>query len=91
VLLVAALAEGLADHRRSGTALDPLTHTVLHRLDDLAYGWGVWQGALRRRTAAPLLPHLARRRRPGPPHAPRAPRPPAPTSHQPPHATVERR
>ncbi|MFF9132724.1 mycofactocin biosynthesis glycosyltransferase MftF [Streptomyces sp. NPDC014806] len=91
VLLVAALAEGLADHRRSGTALDPLTHTVLHRLDDLAYGWGVWQGALRRRTAAPLLPRLARRRRPGPPHTPRAPRPPAPTSHQPPHATVERR
>ncbi|GHJ99357.1 mycofactocin biosynthesis glycosyltransferase MftF [Streptomyces sp. NPDC003753] len=60
-LIVAALAEGLADHRRSGTSLPPLAHVAVRRLDDLAYGWGVWQGAVRRRTAAPLTPRLALR------------------------------
>jgi mycofactocin system glycosyltransferase len=60
-LLAAAVAEGLVDHRRSGTSLSPLTHTALRRLDDLAYGFGVWQGAVRRRTAAPLRPRLALR------------------------------
>ncbi|MFI8997559.1 mycofactocin biosynthesis glycosyltransferase MftF [Streptomyces sp. NPDC053542] len=64
VLLVAAVAEGLVDHRRSGAALDPLTYTAIRRLDDLAYGWGVWQGAWRRRTTAPLVPRLARSRPP---------------------------
>lgn len=61
VLAAAAVAEGLVDHRRSGTSLAPLAHVAIHRLDDLAYGWGVWQGAVRRRTAAPLKPRLARR------------------------------
>ncbi|MDQ1006198.1 mycofactocin system glycosyltransferase [Streptomyces sp. V4I23] len=61
VLVAAALAEGLVDHRRSGTSLGPLEHVAIHRLDDLAYGWGVWQGALRRRTSAPLRPRLALR------------------------------
>ncbi|MGW5202404.1 mycofactocin biosynthesis glycosyltransferase MftF [Streptomyces spiralis] len=60
-LVVAAVAEGLLDHHRSGSPLSPLAHTVLRRLDDLAYGWGVWQGAVRRRTAAPLKPRLALR------------------------------
>ncbi|GHF04235.1 putative glycosyltransferase [Streptomyces spiralis] len=60
-LVVAAVAEGLLDHHRSGSPLSPLAHTMLRRLDDLAYGWGVWQGALRRRTAAPLKPRLALR------------------------------
>ncbi|MEU9789005.1 mycofactocin biosynthesis glycosyltransferase MftF [Streptomyces sparsogenes] len=61
VLIAAAVAEGLVDHRRSGTSLPPLAHVALRRLDDLAYGWGVWQGALRRGTAAPLMPRLALR------------------------------
>ncbi|MEV5312135.1 mycofactocin biosynthesis glycosyltransferase MftF [Streptomyces sp. NPDC052610] len=60
-LVVAAVAEGLLDHHRSGSPLSPLAHTMLRRLDDLAYGWGVWQGAVRRRTAAPLKPRLALR------------------------------
>lgn len=59
VLLAAAVAEGLADHRRSGAALNPFTYTAIRRLDDFAYGWGVWQGAWRRRTAAPLVPRIA--------------------------------
>ncbi|GAA0478038.1 mycofactocin biosynthesis glycosyltransferase MftF [Streptomyces olivaceiscleroticus] len=60
VLLAAALAEGLLDHRRAASGLDPLTHTAVRRLDDLAYGWGVWRGAFRRRTAGPLLPRIVR-------------------------------
>ncbi|MGC0327490.1 mycofactocin system glycosyltransferase [Streptomyces sp. SAI-170] len=61
VLIAAAVADGLLDHRRSGSTLPPLTHLVLRRLDDLAYGWGVWQGALRHRTTSPLRPRLALR------------------------------
>lgn len=60
-LIAAAVAEGLLDHHRSGSSLSPLAHTVIRRLDDLAYGWGVWQGAVRRRTTAPLKPRLALR------------------------------
>ncbi|MEV0600234.1 mycofactocin biosynthesis glycosyltransferase MftF [Streptomyces sp. NPDC050315] len=78
VLLAAAVAEGLADHRRSGAALDPLTYTAIRRLDDLAYGWGVWQGAWRRRTTAPLVPRRARSRRASPTPAP-------PLTHSHPH------
>ncbi|MEU6119698.1 mycofactocin biosynthesis glycosyltransferase MftF [Streptomyces sp. NPDC047117] len=84
VLLAAALAEGLLDHRRAASGLGPLTHVAVRRLDDLAYGWGVWRGALRRRTAGPLLPRIVRTaaapsRRPG-----SAPHPPAPhPAHQP--------
>lgn len=63
VLAAAALAEGLADHRRSGTDLGVVTYLAVHRLDDLAYGWGAWTGAARRGTAAPLLPRLALRRK----------------------------
>ncbi|WP_313896719.1 mycofactocin biosynthesis glycosyltransferase MftF [Streptomyces sp. GC420] len=62
-LAAAALVEGLADHHRSGSSLGPVAHTVVRRLDDLAYGWGVWQGAVRRRTAAPLMPRIALRAR----------------------------
>ncbi|MFI9155618.1 mycofactocin biosynthesis glycosyltransferase MftF [Streptomyces sp. NPDC053367] len=61
VLIAAAVADGLLDHRRSGSALTPLAHVALRRLDDLAYGWGVWQGAARHRTTAPLRPRLALR------------------------------
>jgi hypothetical protein len=56
-----ALAEGVVDwwrHRgRDPRARpDPLTHLVAHRVDDLAYGAGLWWGALRHRTTAPLRP-----------------------------------
>ncbi|MBN9737198.1 MULTISPECIES: mycofactocin biosynthesis glycosyltransferase MftF [unclassified Pseudonocardia] len=58
---VAALAEGVADwwtHRdRDPRVRVPFAlHLVAHRLDDLAYGAGLWWGAWRRRTTAPLRP-----------------------------------
>ncbi|CAA9382430.1 MAG: Mycofactocin system glycosyltransferase [uncultured Pseudonocardia sp.] len=32
----------------------------MHRVDDLAYGAGLWWGALRHRTTAPLRPATVR-------------------------------
>jgi mycofactocin system glycosyltransferase len=59
--LVAALAEGGYDwftHRpgHGEPGLDPVRYVIAHRLDDLGYGSGLWLGALRHRTPAPLLP-----------------------------------
>ncbi|TWS18445.1 mycofactocin system glycosyltransferase [Tsukamurella asaccharolytica] len=39
---------------------DPVTWAVLHRLDDLAYGFGVWQGAVRCREFGALRPAITR-------------------------------
>ena len=56
-----ALVEGVVDwvrHRNRDPAARPglLGHLVAHRLDDLAYGVGLWWGALRHRTLEPLRP-----------------------------------
>ncbi|TCP54123.1 mycofactocin system glycosyltransferase [Tamaricihabitans halophyticus] len=61
LLLFAAVAEGIVDwltHRDGATGTDPLRYLLLHRLDDLGYGYGLWLGALRARTSAPLRPRL---------------------------------
>ncbi|GAA4873108.1 glycosyltransferase [Actinomycetospora straminea] len=61
--IAAALAEGLADWWRfrppGAGPVDAATHVVAHRLDDLAYGAGLWWGAWRHRTVAPLRPDLS--------------------------------
>jgi mycofactocin system glycosyltransferase len=60
VALALALAEGAADwatHRAEG-GLDPLRYLAFKRLDDLAYGAGLWRGALRARSLAALTPTL---------------------------------
>jgi mycofactocin system glycosyltransferase len=59
VLIAAAAIEAMIDYRRSGVRLDPLTYLLIRRLDDLAYGAGLWHGVLRDRTAAPLIPRFA--------------------------------
>ena len=59
VLIAGAAIEGLIDYRRSGSSLNPLSYLLILRLDDMAYGAGLWGGAIRRRTAAPLIPRLA--------------------------------
>jgi mycofactocin system glycosyltransferase len=61
VVAAVALAEGVVDwlrHRNRDPAAQPglLGHVVAHRLDDLAYGAGLWWGALRHRTLEPLRP-----------------------------------
>ncbi|MFC5948787.1 mycofactocin biosynthesis glycosyltransferase MftF [Pseudonocardia lutea] len=60
-VLLAGVAEGLGDwwtHRRYDPAVrpDPVTHLVAHRLDDLAYGAGLWWGAWKARDTAALRP-----------------------------------
>lgn len=65
---VAALAEGLADwwshrDRDPRVRVPVVVHLVAHRLDDLAYGAGLWWGAWRHRTSAPLRPAGPGRRR----------------------------
>lgn len=56
-----AVADGLLDwwrhrDRHPGLRPGPVGHLLARRLDDLAYGTGLWWGALRHRTLAPLLP-----------------------------------
>ena len=62
-LLVAGVVEGVADWARFRSPGDGpgdvVGHVVAHRLDDLAYGAGLWWGAWRHRTAAPLRPDLS--------------------------------
>jgi mycofactocin system glycosyltransferase len=50
----------LAERRRMPSRLDPVTTFAGRRLDDLAYGGGLWWGAIRARSVRVLLP-----RRPG--------------------------
>jgi len=59
-VLAAAVLDGLADWRRTRPGLDPVRYVALRRADDLAYGAGLWRGALRHRTTAPLRPILQR-------------------------------
>jgi mycofactocin system glycosyltransferase len=54
--IVAATVPVLLDWRRERPPLDPLRYLGLRLLDDLAYGVGVWRGAIRDRTLGPLLP-----------------------------------
>ncbi|MDT0274559.1 mycofactocin biosynthesis glycosyltransferase MftF [Blastococcus goldschmidtiae] len=65
--LLLAVADGLLawlpHRRRTG----PVRHLVARRLDDLAYGSGLWAGALRARSARALLPTRPTR----PPRPPR--------------------
>jgi hypothetical protein len=55
-VLTAAVVQGLLDHRRTRPQLDPVRYVVALRLDDLAYGAGLWTGAVRRRSVRALLP-----------------------------------
>ena len=63
VVGVAAVVEAL-DHwwgcrePRRLPADEPLGHVILHRLDDFAYGAGVWRSAIAGRSAAALRPDL---------------------------------
>ncbi len=54
------LAEPARSWARSRRTLDPLRWSALAIADDVAYGAGVWAGALRARTSAPLRPVLSR-------------------------------
>ena len=55
--VVVGVVDGLVAHRTSGVDLDPLRFVATRRAEHLAYGLGVWGGALRERSVACLVPH----------------------------------
>lgn len=58
--LIVLLAAPVRDLVRLRPTLDPWRFAALSVADDLAYGTGVWAGALRDRTWRPLQPHIIR-------------------------------
>ncbi|MFI9833458.1 mycofactocin biosynthesis glycosyltransferase MftF [Streptomyces sp. NPDC051913] len=57
---VAALTDIALEHRRDRAPLDPVRYGLARRLDDLAYGSGVWWSAVRGRSTAALRPRFVR-------------------------------
>lgn len=55
-LAFATVADAVLDHRATAPDLDPLRYLLARRLDDLAYGAGLWAGAVRSRSIGALLP-----------------------------------
>ena len=53
--LLTAVAVDLTVFLRERTGVDPVTGLVARRLDDLAYGSGLWRGAVRHRSVRCLL------------------------------------
>jgi mycofactocin system glycosyltransferase len=58
--VLAAVSDVALEYRRAGTPLDPVRYAVARRLDDLAYGAGVWWSAIKGRSTAALRPRLRR-------------------------------
>ncbi|OBK37285.1 mycofactocin system glycosyltransferase [Mycobacterium sp. 1245111.1] len=65
VVVVAAIVDGVVDWANRRQAADDdarpiglLTYLVLKRIDDLAYGLGLWYGVLRERNVGPLKPQI---------------------------------
>lgn len=65
VVIIAAVVDGVVDwlrRRRAATEeakpIGLVPYLALKRLDDLAYGAGLWQGVLQERTLAPLKPQI---------------------------------
>lgn len=63
-LLAAAVCDSALEYLARRPRLDPATFAVLRRLDDLAYGAGVWSGAVRARSARALIPRIRAMGRP---------------------------
>ncbi|QTX05729.1 mycofactocin biosynthesis glycosyltransferase MftF [Agromyces archimandritae] len=62
-VVIAALADTAWEHSRTRAELDPVRFGIARRLDDLAYGAGVWWSAIRARSPRALLPSITWRRR----------------------------
>lgn len=61
-LLVSSVLDVVLEYRRTRPDLDPVRFGIARRLDDLAYGAGVWLSAIRGRSVLPLLPDIRRQR-----------------------------
>ncbi|UFS58310.1 mycofactocin biosynthesis glycosyltransferase MftF [Subtercola endophyticus] len=60
--VVAGVVDAAIEWVRTDARLDPLRFALARRLDDLAYGGGVWLSAIRGRSARALLPDIRRKR-----------------------------
>jgi hypothetical protein len=58
------LVPSLLDWADRRPPLDPVRYVAARLLDDAAYSLGVWQGCLKRRSIAPLLPVIGSKRPP---------------------------
>lgn len=58
LLILRAVLEGVTEHRRSRSQLNLGSFLLARRLDDIAYGTGVWMGAARARAWKALLPEI---------------------------------
>jgi len=56
--LVAAVSDVVLEYWRADVDLDPVRYGFARRLDDLAYGAGVWWSAAKGRSTTALRPHL---------------------------------
>ncbi|GAA4168860.1 mycofactocin biosynthesis glycosyltransferase MftF [Gryllotalpicola koreensis] len=63
IVAIAAVTDIALEYRRSPARLDVLRFGLAKRLDDLAYGAGVWWAALKARSAASLKPDWRGQRR----------------------------
>ncbi len=62
-LLAAAVVPPLLEWRRERPDLDPVRWLIARRLDEGAYGWGMWSGCVRERDVDVLRPDLGWRLR----------------------------
>lgn len=67
LIIEVALAEGVVEWVRavladpaSGPSIDPVSYLLCRRLDDLAYGTGLWEGVVRQRHLGALRPVVTR-------------------------------
>lgn len=60
LVVAAVVLDGVRARRRGGVPLDPARHLIARRLDDLAYGAGLWASAWRGRSVRALLPETVR-------------------------------
>ena len=58
MLVLAVVVPAALDWRAERPPLDPVRYVALRLLDDVAYGAGVWAGALRARSFAAITPSL---------------------------------
>lgn len=62
-LVAVGVVDGVCSYAGSGRHLDPVRFTVARRLDDVAYGAGVWHGAWRERSIRCVVPRWVSTRR----------------------------
>lgn len=57
-VLVSAIADSVIEYHRLSPKMTPVSFAVARRLDDLAYGTGVWVGAARGKSLRALVPDV---------------------------------